>query len=164
MNIEAFVCDAPARAYLKCVKGHAGYGACERCTQYGVYKGKMTFPELTAQARTDVAFDEMQDEHHHTGISPLRNLKLGLVSQFVLDYMHLVCLGVVRKLIILWTKGPLRCRISANTTKMISEKLWAIRGYLPREFSRKPRSLFEVRQWKATEFRQFLLYTGPVVL
>ena len=35
---------------------------------------------------------------------------------------------------------------------------------LPCEFSRKHRSLFEFRQWKATEFRLFFLYTGPVVL
>ena len=31
VSLGAFVCDAPARAYVKCVKGHAGYGSCERC-------------------------------------------------------------------------------------------------------------------------------------
>lgn len=40
----------------------------------------------------------------------------------------------------------------------------SIRLHVPKTFSRKSRSLFEVAMWKATEFRLFLLYTGPVVL
>ena len=31
IQIKAFVCDAPARAFLKCIKGHTGYHSCERC-------------------------------------------------------------------------------------------------------------------------------------
>ncbi|XP_032404414.1 uncharacterized protein LOC116709852 [Xiphophorus hellerii] len=87
-----------------------------------------------------------------------------MVSSFVLDYMHLVCLGHVKKVISLWIKGPLRCRLSAVTISIISNHLKSVRDHLPRNFSRKPRSLMEYSQWKATEFRQFLLYTGPVVL
>ena len=78
--------------------------------------------------------------------------------------MHLVCLGVVRKLLFLWLSGPLSTRLSSTTVSSISSALLSMSNYIPRDFSRKPRSLSEVKMWKATEYRQFLLYTGPVVL
>src|SRR6218665_1192615 len=67
-------------------------------------------------------------------------------------------------MIMLWLKGPLKCRISGSHVAIISENLIACRSHLPREFGRKPRSMHEVNQRKATEFRQFLLYSGLVVL
>ena len=124
----------------------------------------MTYPDRTAELRTDSQFEEIIDEDHHTGVSPLKDLGVGLVTSFVLDYMHLVCLGVVRKLIYLWIKGPLKCRVSAHILSVISQHMTSVRLHIPKTFSRKPRSLFEVAMWKATEFRLFLLYTGPVVL
>lgn len=101
---------------------------------------------------------------HQTGRSPLLNTPVKLVTQFPLNYMHLICLGVTRRLILLWKRGPLRCRISAQSVEEISELLVLLKGFVPQEFARKPRSLMEVDRWKATEYRQFLLYSGPVVL
>lgn len=38
-----------------------------------------------------------------------------------------------------------------------------LKEYCPSDFARRPRSLDICSKYKATEFRQFLLYTGPVV-
>jgi hypothetical protein len=63
-------------------------------------------------------------------------------------------------------RGPIanRCRIGANSVRQISDCLLSCAEYIPREFPRKCRSLLDVDRWKATEFRQFVIYTGMVVL
>lgn len=125
--------------------------------QPGEWVGKMTFPEVNADLRTDAAFNEMRDVDHHKGPSPYHDtgVKLQIVSQFLLDYMHLVCLGVVKRLMLLWMKGPLGTRFSSYMNNEVSEMLKSFKKHIPREFSRKPRSVAHIDRWKATEFRQF---------
>lgn len=57
VHVSAFICDAPARAFLKQVKGHNSYYGCERCCQKGEWLGRVTFPSLTADPRTDETYD-----------------------------------------------------------------------------------------------------------
>lgn len=78
--------------------------------------------------------------------------------------MHLILLGVVKKPIQLCLTGPLKTRLNATKVNKISKKLLTLRHSIPCEFSRKPRPLDEFRYWKATEFRKFLMYTGPIAL
>ncbi len=162
--VSAFICDAPARAFVKNVKSHSGYAGCDQCTTHGEWQGKMTFPETCAPLRTDAQFDEMEDEDHHLGPSPFQGSNIRMVSQFPPDYMHLACLGVMKRLLHTWMRGPLNTRMGSRVINLISESILALRNFIPREFARKPRSLLELDRWKATEFRQFLLYTGPLVL
>ena len=162
IRLQCFICDAPARAFLKQVKGHTGYYGCEKCKQKGVWRQRMTFPLVNAPKRTD---DDV-DTNHNIGVSPLRALSFGMVTNFPFDYMHLVCLGVVRRLLNYWVKSPVSkgLRLNPSSVKLISDKLITFKEYLPREFARKCRPLSEIDRWKATEFRQFLLYTGMVSL
>lgn len=100
IELECFVCDAPARSFIKNVKSHTGYSGCEKCKQEGLcINNRVTFPETNATLRTDGDFQRMADEAHHHGTSSLSVLPVGLVTSFVFDYMHLACLGVVRRLI-----------------------------------------------------------------
>jgi len=162
--LHSFVCDAPARAMVKNVKGHSGFHGCEKCHDEGEWHNKMTFLSTDSALQTDEEFAAMSDTDHHLGQSALADLPIGMVSQFPLDYMHLVCLGVMRKLLLVWLKGPLSTRLPSAKVNQISDRLLNLSAHMPREFVRKPRSLNEIMRWKATEFRQFLLYTGPVVL
>ena len=166
VKVSCFICDAPAKAFIKQIKGHSGYYGCGNCVQKGQWVGKMTFPLVDAPLRTDAQFDEMSDEEHHVGSSPLKDLSLGMVTQFPLDFMHLVCLGVMKRLIWLWMKGPVAnlTRIGTHSIETISSRLLTFSRFLPKEFPRKCRALNEMERWKATEFRQFLLYSGPVAL
>lgn len=52
----------------------------------------------------------------------------------------------------------------ASTWLVQYDNLLKFQGFLPHEFGRKCRSLIEFERWKATEFRQVLLYSGSVAL
>lgn len=97
------------------VKGHGGYSSCSKCTVVGEHKrNRMYFNELAAPKRTDNDFKDKKDEDYHVGLTVLENISnLGLVTNVPLDYMHLVCLGVVRKLLYLWVGGDLRVRLQS---------------------------------------------------
>ncbi|CAN7990804.1 unnamed protein product [Ixodes pacificus] len=81
VHVHAFICDAPARAFLKCINGHGGYFSCEKCTQEGAFSEscrKVILPDVSTPLRTDEAFlNQDQEEHHHVQ-SPLVNLKIGM--------------------------------------------------------------------------------------
>lgn len=87
-----------------------------------------------------------------------------MVTSFPIDYMHAVCLGVMKKLLNSWVGGSLSVRLGANSVGAISKRLESLKPFIPSEFNRKPRGLNELARWKATEFRMFLVYLGPTVI
>jgi len=102
---------------------------------------------------------------YQQGVCLLKEIdNFGLVSCVPLDYMHLVCLGVMRKLISLWLKHVFSRRIAKTFCKQVSRLFKNVRSTVPSELNRRPRSLEDYKQWKATKFRTFFLYLGPVVL
>lgn len=163
--VRSFCCDTPARAFFKCVQPHNAYSGCDMCTTRGEWEGRVIFPSTDCAVRTYQEFINMTDVRHHKCVSPLAKLGIGMVSCFPSDYMHLVCLGVMRKLLTTWKDGTRSFGKLRNTDICsLSATMENISSYWPSEFNRKPRSLVNLDRWKATEFRQFLLYIGPVYL
>lgn len=165
VKVHSFICDAPAKAYIKCTKSHNGYSSCDKCFEAGEYvQRRIIYRSVTAQRRTDSNFRLFIDEDHHTSVSPLSTLPIDLVKTFPIDYMHAVCLGVMKKFLNTWISGDLKIRLSGQLINVLSERLMSYRSYIVIEFNRKPRSLAELARWKATELRMFLLYLGPLGL
>jgi hypothetical protein len=70
----------------------------------------------------------------------------------------------MKRMLLLWIKGPLTCRLGTHVTEQISSHLVNLSNHISIDFARRPRALKDIDRWKATELRQFLLYTGIVVL
>lgn len=164
--IKAFVCDTPARALMKCAKGHGGYWSCERCDIRGIREeGRTVYLDLDAEPRTDESYREQRNPEHHKGTSPLLDIEppVNMISSFLLDFMHLCCLGVMKKLLAFWLYSPLVLRLSQNSKNVLTTLLIRLQRQIPVEFQRTTRSLSEIDKFKAVEYRFLLLYAGPVI-
>lgn len=105
----------------------------------------------------------MQPEHYHNGKSKLEDIVgFDMISQLVLDYMHIVCLGVTHKMLNKLFKGNMEQRM--KNLDLVSDRLCSLKSDIPQEFARKPRPFLGGEKWKATKYRQFLLYRGILVL
>lgn len=63
---------------------------------------------------TDDYFHSQHYDYHQVAKTILTELKIGLVTQVPLDYMLLVCLGVVKKINRAWIEtGPKKCKLNA---------------------------------------------------
>lgn len=87
-----------------------------------------------------------------------------MVSQFPLDEIHLVYLGVFRRLLLAWQKWNGPRKLHESIVAKISSELLVGKTTFPQDFNRKPRNFNELKYYKATEFRGLLLYDGIVVL
>lgn len=163
-EISQIICDAPAKAFILNVKQFNAYHGCNSCTEEGTFLNRITFLGMDSELRTDKFFREKTDVDYNKGNSPLLNFKIDISLSVVLDYMHNVCLGVMKRMLQFWLRGPKTVRLNKVDIDIISSELINLKKTFPAEFSRLPRSLEEVEFWKATEYRSFLLYTGPIVL
>ena len=171
--LKAVICDAPARALSKGILQCGSYFGCDKCIQQGKYLkeknergGRVMYPDIASELRTDISFRRQLQRQHHKVESPFCRLKIDMISAFPIDGMHQVFEGVIKNLLFIWVKGSKTVKKSLKGAHLeaVNLALASFRSSVPSFFARKPRSLKELGFWKGTEFRQFLLYTGPVVL
>jgi len=167
MRLKCFIADAPARSFIPNHHSHMPLHPCSKCKASGVHCESRYVNGINHSLRTDEEYVRCIDEDHHKeGKSPLSMLPIGIISQTPFDYMHLVCLGVMKKILFAWIHGRYSrlSKLSERSISIMCTRLNNLKEYCPSNFARRPRSLDMFSKYKATEFRQFLLYTGPVVM
>ena len=154
VRIHCFVCDTPAQAFLKCTKGHGGFCAYERCEIHGIKAKNLTeYPLINCVERTDQASRLQTQPRHHKGVSPLLRVQpvIKMIFIFVLDFMHLFCEGVMKRLMNQLFVNSGRAKVGQQLKKEVSRRLLVIKKYIPCKFQRKTRSLKSFNKWKVTE-------------
>lgn len=164
VHFRCWVCDAQARFFIKrVVQGQSAYRGCDQCCQVAVRThNRMTWPDARSyarQARTDAEFRSgAYGDYHHGQTILLQQHNLDMIKDFPIDYMHNVCLGVTKKV----TYDVIQ-KLNRGEQSILNAKLKHVREFIPNSFARRPRPIKEFAKWKATEFRQICLYTGPVL-
>ncbi|KAI8125589.1 hypothetical protein CVS40_4497 [Lucilia cuprina] len=170
IKIRAFVCDAPAKAFVCGIKGHMSLNGCSWCRQIGVRIDNVnTFSTYIGEKRTNEDFQQRTFKDFHKPMYLELQMKLEVVgikmmTQFPLDAMHLIDLGITKKILSAIINKKTINQVNQSSIQQISEKLMSLSKHIPREFSRKPRALSEIGRWKATEFRQFILSAYRILI
>ncbi|KAG8233744.1 hypothetical protein J437_LFUL003814 [Ladona fulva] len=141
----------PAYSFATQAAAHTAYYSSRKCVTKGEYEiSNVAFNEFNVVLQTNESFHNQDQKEHHRDHSPFEDIPgIDIVRHFPYDYMYLACLG------------PLLVCLQSSVCSPSYAKSWN-----PLEFTSqcKPRTLRELRRWKATEFKQLLLYTGPCVL
>lgn len=164
VKLNNIILDAPARSAVCGIAGHTGYCSCPRCHLIAEnYLSRRIFTELDAPLRTNEEFRAKIHKNHNIKDSAFELVDdIDMISNFPIDYLHNVLLGIVKKLLDLWfgQKGL----YPPSIKKKVSDMIGNLSKYEPIEFNRRLRSLDKLGLWKGKEFRTFLLYIGPSAL
>ncbi|RVE41155.1 hypothetical protein evm_010229 [Chilo suppressalis] len=143
IRIRCFVCDSPARAYIKGVCNFNGKHGCLKCNTVGEYSHNshtVYFPQVTSSARTNDGFR-------------------------VADCLHLIDLGVMKRLLIGWRDGNLGKFVTKWCSRNIDVvMIFLLKCKLPSEIHRSVRGIDCLVHWKASEYRSFLFYLSIIIL
>lgn len=112
----------------------------------------MCFLNIDAEARQDNKLRGILSDEFHFSRSILENIpNLNLVDQFALDYLHVVLLGVMKKLLKIWFgKKPIYTK---EQKSIVSKALILFDKFLPPEFQRHSRALDNLYSFHGNELR-----------
>lgn len=97
-KVRLFTADTAARSKPTATRSNSHKSGCHKCDQHSQRRRFNFFQETVGNLRTKESFNDRLDMPHHKSdqFSALENLGLGMVTQFPLDAMHMIDLGVAK--------------------------------------------------------------------
>lgn len=174
--------DIPARAMLQNMMGHAGKCACPVCLHPGIAvknKNKTTtirylkHDNVTLRTHDDTV--TKANKVISNGLESIDGIKglscmllfnhFDVIENFAIDFMHGIGLGITKYVVEIWLgvkKIPqpahdIKFKLKNPAERKILEKrILQLKPLM--NFRRKPKSIFDIANFKATELINFLLY------
>ena len=174
-RIQSVVPDLPAKAMLFKLKQYNGQFGCSTCKHPGRYdrdlKARLyeyTTSDTVSTLRTAEESRRFGNIAERTGTTVFGIKGEHVFGQLVdipdnlpIDWMHCVCEGILKQqLFNRWMNS----NFSEETYSLVAfveelnEVFLSIK--VPHDFTRKPRSFGDLKHWKASEFRLFVLFAG----
>lgn len=170
------VADAPMRASIQQMKQYNGFYGCGYCEHPGTrFSGRTVYDykeEVNLRSASETKWISenlpnlsVNDRKGVKGINRLATLaQIDVIRSFPPDYLHAVLLGVVRQLMTLWFASTHHRKpwYIGTSLELIDTMLVQLKP--THDIRRRPRSLKEMKYWRASEYKHFLLFWGPIVL
>lgn len=167
--------DLPAKAVVQNITQYNGYNACSYCKHPGEKTSKGVRYTLNSNCPTRDHTDMIATIQRVLtsnkvvlgikGLSPLIGFQnFDLVKSFTIDYMHGLLLGVTKNMLSFWWDSENHNSlfyITQTEKRYINQRIKSIKPC--RFINRKINSLDDYKQFKASQFRHFLLYFHPVL-
>ena len=172
-RIQSIVPDLPAKALFLNIKQFNGQFGCSTCKHPGRYDRELkarvyeyttdTLSLRTAEESRRLANIAERTGHTLFGIKGKHAFGqfLDIPDNVPIDWMHCVCEGILKRQLFNRWLNP---NFAAESYSLVgfavevNEILLSIQ--VPHDCNRKPRSLDDLKHWKASEFRLFVLFTG----
>ena len=172
LRVTLAVMDSPARAYFQNLKQFNGHYGCGYCEHPGENLDGIKYPVLAEPPvlRTHESVVENANNAIHQnvavcgvkGFSPLLKFQdFDIVRGCPPDVMHCVYHGTVRRTVLLWFDSS-NHHLQTCKADDFDKELLVLKP--PSSITRRPRSLNERLDWKASEWKNFLLYYSVFVL